>query len=67
MNTLPFLRRLLRFLRREDGPTAVEYAVMLGFIILVVFSAVQTVGSKTNAVYSNPVLQNAVGPPTSGS
>jgi pilus assembly protein Flp/PilA len=55
------LQAVLRFLQREDGPTAVEYAVMLALIIIVVFGAVQTVGSKTNSVYSNETLQNAVG------
>jgi len=53
-------RQVREFLRREDGPTAVEYAVMLALIIIVVFTAVQTVGSQTNKVYSNPTLQNAV-------
>ena len=55
------LRHLERFLRQEDGPTAVEYAVMLALIIVVVFTAVQTVGVRANAVYSNTSLQNAVG------
>jgi pilus assembly protein Flp/PilA len=54
------LRHVRRFLQQEDGPTAVEYAVMLGFIIVVVFAAVQTVGSKTNTVYSTPALQSAL-------
>jgi pilus assembly protein Flp/PilA len=54
------LRQLEQFLRREDGPTAVEYAVMLALIIIVVFAAVQTLGSKANATYSNPTLQNAL-------
>jgi pilus assembly protein Flp/PilA len=53
-------RHVCEFLQGEDGPTAVEYAVMLAFIIVVVFTAVQTVGSQTNAVYANPTLQNAV-------
>jgi pilus assembly protein Flp/PilA len=53
-------RQVREFLRREEGPTAVEYAVMLALIIVVVFTAVQTVGSQTNNVYSNPTLQNAV-------
>ena len=28
-------RKLVDFLRKEDGPTAVEYAVMLALIIVV--------------------------------
>jgi pilus assembly protein Flp/PilA len=58
---LAFYRQVRQFLRQEDGPTAVEYAVMLAFIITVVFGAVQTLGSKANSVYSNQTLQNAVG------
>jgi pilus assembly protein Flp/PilA len=58
---LSLYRSVLHFLGEEEGPTAVEYAVMLAFIITVVFGAVQTLGGKTNAVYSNTTLQNAVG------
>jgi pilus assembly protein Flp/PilA len=43
------------FLRREDGPTAVEYAVMLALIIVVSIAAIQYVGSNANATF------NAVG------
>jgi pilus assembly protein Flp/PilA len=40
-------RFLADFLRREDGPTAVEYAVMLAFIIAVCASSVAVLGSST--------------------
>jgi pilus assembly protein Flp/PilA len=50
------LSRLLppvaRFLKAEDGPTAVEYAVMLALIIVVCISAVTTLGSNTNNTFS---------------
>jgi pilus assembly protein Flp/PilA len=36
-------RSLLSFLKKEDGPTAVEYAVMLALIIVVCVAAVSTV------------------------
>ncbi len=59
------MRRLLRsavtFLRREDGPTAVEYAVMLALIIAVIIS-VSNIGQTTNSTYSDPKLQHASGP-----
>ncbi|MCX7702428.1 MAG: Flp family type IVb pilin, partial [Gemmataceae bacterium] len=29
------LKNLVNFLKREDGPTAVEYAVMLALIVVV--------------------------------
>ncbi len=41
------LRLISRFLVREDGPTAVEYAVMLGVIVV---AAVGVVTSLTNTV-----------------
>ena len=36
-----------RFLRSEEGPTAVEYAVMLALIIMACISAVVTLGEST--------------------
>ena len=35
------------FLQEEDGPTAVEYAVMLALIIAVCIASVQTLSSRT--------------------
>jgi pilus assembly protein Flp/PilA len=34
-------------LRREDGPTAVEYAVMLSLIIAVCFAGISALGAST--------------------
>ena len=42
-----------RFLVSEDGPTAVEYAVMLAFIIVVCIAAIQALGTNTSAVFNN--------------
>jgi pilus assembly protein Flp/PilA len=39
------------FVRAEDGPTAVEYAVMLALIIVVCVTAVTTLGTNANATY----------------
>ena len=41
-----------RFLRDEDGPTAVEYAVMLALIIVVCIAAISTLGSNANNTFS---------------
>jgi pilus assembly protein Flp/PilA len=41
-------RPVWRFLKQDDGPTAVEYAVMIGLIIAVVFATVATVGNNTS-------------------
>jgi pilus assembly protein Flp/PilA len=43
---------LCRFLKDEDGPTAVEYAVMLALIIVVCITAITTLGSNANNTFS---------------
>ena len=43
---------LRNFLRREDGPTAVEYAVMLALIIIVCITAITTLGANANATFT---------------
>jgi pilus assembly protein Flp/PilA len=48
---------LLNFRRREDGPTAVEYAVMLALIIMVCIAAITTVGTKTYATFNSVANQ----------
>jgi pilus assembly protein Flp/PilA len=52
---------LVRFLGNEEGPTAVEYAVMLALIITVCVVAIATLGSNTNNVYANVSLNAAAG------
>ena len=41
-----------RFLKNEDGPTAVEYAIMLALIFGVIIFSVSTVGTETNDSYT---------------
>jgi pilus assembly protein Flp/PilA len=43
---------LVNFLKAEDGPTAVEYAVMLALIIVVCITAITTLGSNSNNTFS---------------
>lgn len=52
MNDSPW-KPIWRFLREEDGPTAVEYAVMLMLIFLVVIATVQLLGQSTNSSIEN--------------
>jgi pilus assembly protein Flp/PilA len=40
------------FLKREDGPTAVEYAVMLALIIVVCIGAITALGSNANKTFT---------------
>ena len=45
-------RQVVDFLRNEDGPTAVEYAVMLALIIVVCIAAITTLGTNANNTFS---------------
>jgi len=47
------------FLRREDGPTAVEYAVMLALIIVVCIAAITTLGQNANSTFHS--VGNTIG------
>jgi pilus assembly protein Flp/PilA len=50
------LGAVAQFVRAEDGPTAVEYAVMLALIIVVCIAAITTLGSNANKTFSNVAL-----------
>ena len=52
------ISKVQRFLTSEDGPTAVEYAVMLALIIIVCLGAIQAVGTNANAKFNT--VQNAL-------
>jgi pilus assembly protein Flp/PilA len=54
-----WLERAKEFVRQEDGPTAVEYAVMLALIIVVCIAAIATLGTNANKVFSNVALNTA--------
>ena len=58
------LRRLgnsiLHLIESEDGPTAVEYAVMLALIIVVCITAITALGTNANKTFSNVALNTAV-------
>jgi pilus assembly protein Flp/PilA len=46
------IKNVVEFLRREDGPTAVEYAVMLALIIVVCIAAITAIGTNANSTFS---------------
>ncbi|MFO1007894.1 MAG: Flp family type IVb pilin [Planctomycetaceae bacterium] len=46
------LQHIKTFLKSEDGPTAVEYAVMLALIVIVCLTAIRAVGNNANARFN---------------
>ncbi|MCY2985955.1 MAG: Flp family type IVb pilin [Planctomycetota bacterium] len=52
-----FAMKLKRFLKSEDGPTAVEYAVMLSLIIVVCLTAVSSIGKSASTTFTNVATQ----------
>jgi len=56
-----WLVRVKQFLRDEDGPTAVEYAVMLALIVVVCIAAITTLGTNASSTFSNVALNAAAG------
>ena len=44
---------LVEFLKAEDGPTAVEYAVMLALIIVVCITAITALGTNANKTFDS--------------
>ena len=52
MDRSPFAL-LVRLLREEDGPTAVEYAVMLALIIVVAIGGIMQVSTQAGGMYGD--------------
>ena len=48
-----FVSSVKRFVLSEDGPTAVEYAVMLALIIVVCLTAIQAIGTNTSTTFTS--------------
>ncbi len=46
------LNKVRRFMVSEDGPTAVEYAVMLALIVVVCLATITTLGTNAKATFS---------------
>lgn len=53
------LNSIQKFLKSEDGPTAVEYAVMLALIVIVCIAAVRSIGTAAEAQFTNVAGQIA--------
>jgi pilus assembly protein Flp/PilA len=48
-----FALKVQRFLKSEDGPTAVEYAIMLALIVIVCLTAIQAIGTNANSTFED--------------
>ena len=56
-------KKVHRFLVSEDGPTAVEYAVMLALIVIVCLTAIGTIGTNANTTFTNVASKLGGGTP----
>ena len=52
-----FITKVQKFMKSEDGPTAVEYAIMLALIVIVCLTAIQAVGTAANTAFQNVTTQ----------
>jgi pilus assembly protein Flp/PilA len=50
---------VVKFVKAEDGPTAVEYAVMLALIIVVCIAAITVLGQNANQTFTS--VGNSIG------
>lgn len=48
-----FAQKVKNFLKSEDGPTAVEYAVMLALIVIVCLTAIQAIGQNASNAFND--------------
>ena len=52
------ITKVQKFMQAEDGPTAVEYAIMLALIVIVCIAAIQAVGTAANGAFQNVTDRN---------
>lgn len=45
--------KIQKFLKSEDGPTAVEYAIMLALIVIVCLTAITSIGTNASSTFQN--------------
>ena len=46
------MRNIMRFIKQEEGATAIEYGLIAALIAVVVIGAVTTVGTKLSGTFS---------------
>lgn len=47
-----WIQNIKAFVTSEDGPTAVEYAVMLALIVVVCLTSISTIGTRANTTFN---------------
>lgn len=52
-----FAYKIQRFWESEDGPTAVEYAVMLALIVVTCLAAITSIGSRAKSTFTKVAAQ----------
>ncbi len=57
------VNRLLRFCRDENAVSAVEYAVLLALILVVIITAIDAVGNTSSGIWANDTgkINTAIG------
>ena len=48
-----FTKAIANFVKSEDGPTAVEYAVLLALNVVLLVAAITSMGSNANRTFTN--------------
>ena len=48
---------VVRFIEKEDGPTAVEYAVMLALILLAMVGTIKALGGASGSMWGSNYTQ----------
>ena len=47
-----FTEAVVSFVKREDGPTAIEYAVVLSLIVVICLAAIVFVGTGSSDIFT---------------
>ena len=50
------VKQIVRFMREEDGATAVEYGLMVALIAVVIIAAVSLLGTNLSAKFNQVAL-----------
>lgn len=45
-------KRVQRFVAAEDGPTSVEYALLLALIVIICMTSIQSIGTNASASFT---------------